>query len=114
MKKLLVLLAASALFTLPVYAAPHAKQATDKYLQNPLSRHKANAVAFYDLAFNQHQLDEAVSRYIGKTYTQHNPNVADGGQAFIDVFSPFLKQHPLSHAQIKQVIAEGDLVVLHV
>lgn len=40
--------------------------------------------------------------------------MADGGKAFIDSFGPFLKQNPQSHADIKRVVAEGDLVVVHV
>ncbi|MDK4688463.1 nuclear transport factor 2 family protein [Kingella negevensis] len=69
---------------------------------------------FYELAFNKHKLNEAVSKYVGKTYLQHNPTVADGGQAFIDAFAPFLKENPQSRAEVKRVIAEGDLVMLHV
>ena len=40
--------------------------------------------------------------------------MADGGKAFIDSFGPFLKQNPQSHADIKRVVAEGALVVVHV
>lgn len=77
-------------------------------------QNKANALAFYDLAFNQHKVQEATDKYIGKEYLQHNPGVADGGQAFVDAFAPFLKEHPKSKATIKRVIADGDLVALHV
>lgn len=77
-------------------------------------QNKANALAFYDLAFNQHKVQEATDKYIGKEYLQHNPGVADGGQAFVDAFAPFLKDHPKSKATIKRVIADGDLVALHV
>ena len=77
-------------------------------------QNKANALAFYDLAFNQHKVQEATDKYIGKGYLQHNPGVADGGQAFVDAFAPFLKDHPKSKATIKRVMADGDLVALHV
>lgn len=77
-------------------------------------QNKANALAFYDLAFNQHKVQEATDKYIGKEYRQHNPGVADGGQAFVDAFAPFLKENPKSKATIKRVIADGDLVALHV
>ena len=82
--------------------------------QSAAERNKANALAFYELAFNQHDLNRAVRQYVGKEYLQHNPMVADGGQAFIDTFAPFLKQNPQSRASVKRVIAEGDLVALHV
>lgn len=32
----------------------------------------------------------------------------------MDAFTPFLKEHPQSRAEIKRVVAEGDLVMLHV
>ena len=93
----------------------HALQ-TAAQSQSPsaVERNKANALAFYDLAFNQHKVQEATDRYIGKEYLQHNPTVADGGQAFVDVFAPFLKQNPQSRASVKRVMADGDLVALHV
>lgn len=77
-------------------------------------QNKQNALAFYEMAFNQHKVQEATEKYIGREYLQHNPTVADGGKAFIDAFVPFLKAHPKSKAEIKRVIAEGDLVMLHV
>ena len=101
MKKILL----SSLFA----AAPLAFAASDN-----LARNKENVIAFYELAFNQHKLDEAVEKYVAEPYIQHNPGVADGGKAFIDSFAPYLKEHPQSRATIKRVIAEGDLVVVHV
>lgn len=84
------------------------------FAADTLARNKENVAAFYELAFNQHKLEEAVAQYVAEPYIQHNPGVADGGKAFIDAFAPFLKEHPQSRADIKRVIAEGDLVVVHV
>lgn len=117
MKKLAaVLLAAATLSSIAACAGQkaEAKSAPVQAVQTPQARNKANALAFYDLAFNQHKLQEAVDQYIGKTYIQHNPSVADGGQAFIDSFAPFLKENPGSRAEIKRIAAEGDLVFMHV
>lgn len=82
--------------------------------QTTPEQNKANVLAFYDLAFAQHKPQEAVDKYVGKEYRQHNPRVADGSQAFVDAFTPFLQKFPQSKPHIKRVIAEGDLVVLHV
>ncbi|OOR93450.1 hypothetical protein B0181_00350 [Moraxella caviae] len=78
------------------------------------ARNKANVLAFYEMTFNQHKVQEATDLYIGKEYLQHNPTVADGGQAFVDAFAPFLAEHPQSHAIVKRVMADGDLVMVHV
>jgi len=43
-------------------------------------KNKAAVIAFYNLAFNEHKPDEAVQKYLGKVYKQHNPGVGDGPQ----------------------------------
>jgi predicted SnoaL-like aldol condensation-catalyzing enzyme len=43
-----------------------------------LERNKRNVVAFYDLMFNECRPAEAIERYAGDRYIQHNPHVADG------------------------------------
>ena len=78
-----------------------------------LEENKQTVRAFYDLAFNQKEPEEAVARYVGSTYIQHNPMAGDGPQPFIEFVRAYTGQFPELRVDIKRVIAEGDLVMTH-
>jgi predicted SnoaL-like aldol condensation-catalyzing enzyme/quinol monooxygenase YgiN len=77
-----------------------------------LEANKRTVLAFY-AALIRKDFD-ALSKLVGDRYIQHNPLIADGRaglQAFVARLS---EQFPHLDAQIKTVVAEGDLVFAHV
>ena len=80
---------------------------------NNIEQNKQNAVAFYDLMFNQCEPAKAIEQFAGDVYIQHNPHVGDGKQAFIEYFQRMANEYPGKKVEFKKVIAENNFVVLH-
>ena len=78
-----------------------------------LEANKRNVQAFYEMMFNACEPRRAIQTYAGESYTQHNPHVGDGKNAFIDYFERMAAEHPGKRVEIKRIFAEGSYVILH-
>ncbi len=77
-----------------------------------LEENKQNAIAFYKTAY-EGEPRKAVDLYVGDRYIQHNPDVKDGPEGFIQYFERMQREYPEKSIDFVRCIAEGDLVALH-
>lgn len=75
-------------------------------------QNKENAIAFYRTAY-EGKPKEAIEKYVGSKYIQHNPDVEDGLNGFIKYFEQMKDEYPDKNIEFVRCIAEGDLVALH-
>jgi predicted SnoaL-like aldol condensation-catalyzing enzyme len=77
-----------------------------------IERNKKNAIEFYNMAYQGNPV-KAVELYVGSEYIQHNPDVADGANAFINYFTLMKKEYPNKSMEFVRAVAQDDLVALH-
>lgn len=77
-----------------------------------ITSNKENAEAFYRMAYFGNP-GAAVERYVGSEYIQHNPDVNDGKEGFIEYFERMQREYPDKSIKFLRIIGEADLVALH-
>jgi predicted SnoaL-like aldol condensation-catalyzing enzyme len=70
-------------------------------------------LAFYEAALNDKDVEKA-GLYLGDVYLQHNPHVPDGPEGLFRFIRFRRDNYPDARNEVKRVIADGDLVALHV
>ncbi|WP_460219531.1 nuclear transport factor 2 family protein [Psychroserpens sp. MEBiC05023] len=84
-----------------------------KEQQDILEKNKEVVTSFYQEFFGDFNFD-AANTYIGDTYVQHNPAVADGKRALVDAAKVWFKDAPKKKINFNLVIAENDLVFVQI
>ena len=77
-----------------------------------LERNKQLVLAFYQRLIGEKD-PVAARKYMGDTYRQHNPTAADGHAGVAAWVRSFKQAFPNHRYEVKKVVAESDLVVLH-
>jgi predicted SnoaL-like aldol condensation-catalyzing enzyme len=68
---------------------------------------------FYQFCFVQNQPRAAFDRFVAATLVQHNPALADGAEPALASLERRLRENPQIHFDIRHVVVEGDIVVVH-
>lgn len=74
---------------------------------------KKMVLEFYQELFGDKNPD-AINKYIGDRYIQHNPGLPDGKEALLQAVKIWFKDAPKEKVDFRHVAADGDLVFLHV
>lgn len=96
-------------FFLSFFLAANVFAQTDATLET----NKKIVLAFYDAALVKYDADAAV-KYLGEPYIQHNPRAPDGVEGLKGLIKFLKETQPNRTSTIKRVMAEKDLVMIHV
>lgn len=80
--------------------------------QKQIESNKKLVADFYQELFGDKEVN-AIDKYIGETYIQHNPSVADGKEALKQAVTQWFKGAPKEKIDIQHLSAEGSLVYIH-
>jgi predicted SnoaL-like aldol condensation-catalyzing enzyme len=77
-------------------------------MNDQLEANKRIVREWHELALDQRKPEEAVAKYLGPHYRQHNPGSADGQKPFFGFVNHFAQTYPDFRMESKRIIAEGD------
>ncbi len=109
MLKRIILIAILILAGISVSAPTYSADSQETIEEN----NKQIVIEFYNAALNEKNWEKTKS-FIGNRYVQHNLSASDGPEG-LKAHIEFLKRDfPNNHGEIKHVLADGDLVALHI
>lgn len=112
MKKVISLSFALCFLISAFYVHGQSQSNSEKKLQQQESNKKM-VVEFYQELFGNKNTD-AINKYIGDKYIQHNPALPDGKEALLQAAKVWFKDTPKEKVDFQHVAADGDLVFLHI
>lgn len=77
-----------------------------------LENNKKMVADFYQELFGNKNID-AINKYIGDIYVQHNPYLADGKEALIAACKVWFINAPKEKIDIQHIAADSDMVFIH-
>ena len=93
-------------------ARPARKLARKPSVAALLARNKKLVLDFYHKLIGEKDY-EGARPYMGAEYRQHAPYATDGHAGIAEFVRQFKQSFPLHRYEVKKIVAEGDLVVLH-
>ena len=94
----------------PAGAQPHQEPATSEAQE---AKNMELVLKFYRTIFDDHKVAEAFEKYATPDYIQHSP-LAESVPSTIQFLQSYLDATPDHWWEVKRVLADGDLVALHI
>ncbi|MET0886839.1 MAG: nuclear transport factor 2 family protein, partial [Mycetocola sp.] len=67
---------------------------------------------FVDLFYTQKRVAEAFAALVSDDYRQHNPTIADGPAAAIEMLTPKFDDSPDAAFEVQRILVDGDLAMV--
>jgi predicted SnoaL-like aldol condensation-catalyzing enzyme len=79
---------------------------------NIIKQNRQIIETFVELFYKQKNVRKAFENFVSEHYIQHNPTIADGREAAIEMLEPKFS-NPDAIFDIKRILVDGDLVAIH-
>lgn len=91
---------------------PADEEAATPETESVEDRNRAVVLRYMEEVINQRNLD-VLDEVLATNWIAHNPGEPNGRDGLKAFFGEMFEQFPEIHADVKRIVAEGDLVVVH-